>query len=213
MHQSIRGPLAKVLNYVGCITQESKEGERTMGTVTIYRRRGPARSSGPDYTRINRDAESAYLAQVGSGSGVPGSSTLQDLSARALALMNSHLKDKYQVSGNHTDDEVILLCLNRMALFLQKAAKQSFPAAVDAGILAAMKNPNHSSCVVFLDSILQGLYFFNKNASPFPAGTRPKAADGASEDDFFCVYLQKIRGLPKPPTHKRSKGKRSAGRR
>jgi hypothetical protein len=165
-----------------------------VGTVTLLRRarRGPRR--GPrgvnvGYGAINNSAAAAYRKQTGNPSGVAGNSTLKHL-LRRLEEFLRYLGAPYQVPVGTSDNDAILLYLWKVSRWYETATNANYSGNPDRGILDAIDNANHKSCMVLLDSILQGISAYKQKQ--YPPGDRPTYVAGTSETDYFVGYVDSI---------------------
>ena len=167
-----------------------------MGTVTGPPRPGARRKArrGPravnvDYVAINNSAEAAYRKHTGNPSGVAGNSTLKHLLARlGRFLRHPIINDPYQLPANTSDNDAILLYLQEVSRWYERATNANHPGDPNRAMLDAIENANHKSCLILLDSILQGI-----SAKDGVALNRPPFVNGASETSYFVAYLDAIR--------------------
>jgi hypothetical protein len=158
-----------------------------VGTVTAPG--GPFNILNVDYGAINNSAAAAYRKQTGNPSTVAGNSTLKHL-LRRLEEFLRYLKAPYRVPKGTSDNDAILQYLQRVSGWYEAAKNTNYPGNPDSKILDAMQNANHKSCIIFLDSILQGLSAYK--IKPFPPSDRPTYAANSSETDYLVGYLDSI---------------------
>ena len=167
-----------------------------MGTVTLLRRgrsgtrRGP-RGRAPNqvgYNEINDSAADAYFNQTGKHSAINGRTTLKHLLARLEEYL-VFLGDPYQVPGTTDDNDALLTYLWRVSRFFETTTNANYPGDPDRRIVDVMENGNHKSCIVLLDSILQGI--FASKTKLFLPGDRPPFT-GGTETSYFVEYVDAI---------------------
>jgi len=165
-----------------------------VGTPTLLRRarggtpRAP-RAAGVDYLAINTSAEAAYHKHTGDPSGVLGGSTLKHLLRRLEKfLKHPRINDPYQLPANTSANDAILLYLQEVSRWYERATNANYPGDPNRKILDAIDSANHKLCIVLLDSILQGVAAKDGSAlnrPPFTAG---------DETSYFVTYLNSITG-------------------
>jgi hypothetical protein len=158
-----------------------------VGTVTAPG--GPFNIVNVGYGAINNSAAAAYLKQTGNPSAVSGNSTLKHLLLRLKEFLQ-YLKDRYQVPKGTTDNDAILLYLQEVSRWYEAAKNANYPGNPDSRILDAMESANHKSCIIYLDSILQGISAYK--LKPFPPKDRPTYAANSTETDYFVGYVDSI---------------------
>jgi hypothetical protein len=163
-----------------------------MGTVTGPRgprggaHRGP-RAVDVDYVAINNSTEAAYHKQTGNPSGINGNSTLKHLLGRLEKfLRHPHINDPYQLPANTSDNDAIVLYLCELSRWYERKMNANYPGNPNRQILDTIENANHKSCLIFLDSILQGISAKNGSALNRPPFT------GGTETSYFVAYVDAI---------------------
>ncbi|MFZ0658753.1 MAG: hypothetical protein WAM05_08535 [Candidatus Binataceae bacterium] len=156
-----------------------------MGTVTT----SAVSSVDPDV--INTAAADAYRKQAKKPSKVTDKG-LTGLWKHAQEFLVS-LGGNYPIPTGTKDNDAVLLYLQALSDFLAKQLGQSFPGKPDPKILSSLPNVNHQVCILFLDSILQGLYAYRHK--PF---SRPPFAQGIEETDYFVGYVNSLGNVPVP---------------
>jgi hypothetical protein len=155
--------------------------------------RGTVRSTA-DFKSINDAAEIAYTRQTKKPTGLNGND-LKTLWKRVEMYVDA-LGSKYKIPNGTSDDDAIALYLQALSRFFEEDLNRSFPGNPEAGVLGAMTNANHQSCILYLDSILQGLYAHHHK--PFDPNSRPPYVQGNTETVYFVGYADAIGNVPPP---------------
>ena len=159
-----------------------------MGTVTV-----PAdtrNASSVDYQQINDAAKTAYFKRTGQVSTITGA-TFAHVIRREKEFTKKYLKDSYTVPGTTDPNDSVVMYLQEMVDRLENMLSTNLPSQVDPRIIKAMANANHQACIMYLDSLLQGVYQ-NENTQPLPPSSRPKYDSSSSETDYFVAYIEAI---------------------
>jgi hypothetical protein len=169
--------------------QQPQGNKEIVGTVTTS---GGRHLTSVDLKRINDATEKAYVKQAKKPTGVMG----DDLTAlwKRVEKYLETLGDKYKVPNGTVDNDAIVLYLQELSHFFEVAANSSFPGKPEAGVLGAMANTNHQTCILYLDSGLQGLYAYRHK--PFDPNSRPKFAAAKIETDYFVGYADAMGNVP-----------------
>jgi hypothetical protein len=162
-----------------------------VGTVTGTG--GPYALTAVSYKSINDAAELAYSRQTKKTSGVGAGNTLKLIWEHAIEFLQ-YLKDPYKLPQNAADNDAVVLCLQELSHWFEDQAGTNFPGNPDARVLAVMANANHQTCIVYLDSILQGLYAYRHHK--FDSGARPEYEQNKSETDYFVGYVDALGNVP-----------------
>jgi hypothetical protein len=159
-----------------------------VGTVTT------SAASPVDPDAINAAAARAYLKLTKKPSNVkdPGLTGLWKHTQEFLV----YLRGNYKPPTGTNDNDAIVLYLQAFSDFLAKHLGKSFPGSPDPKILSSLPNVNHQVCILFLDSILQGLYAYSQNS--FDPGSRPVFAHGTAETAYFVAYVDSLGNVPVP---------------
>ena len=161
-----------------------------MGTVTVY---SSVAVANVNYKPINDAAQFAYKRQTHQPSKV-GTGTTLKLVRKHIKEFLEHLKATYDVPPNTEDNDAIVLYLQALSHWFETTQQSNFPGDPDPQVFAAMANANHQSCIVYLDSILQGLYAYNHHQ--FDVDARPTYAAGKTETDYFVAYIDALGNAP-----------------
>jgi len=156
-----------------------------MGTVTVS-----AASLKLNYDDINNAAKDAYFKRVGRPSSVNGG-TFAHLLRREKEFIRKYFHDTYTVPAGTDSNAVVLMYLQEMVSWLEAALNANLPGKPDPKILKTITNANHQSCIIFLDSVLQGVYQ-KETTKPMPSSLRPKFDASSSETDYFTAYISAI---------------------
>ena len=161
-----------------------------MGTPTFLGRapRGSRRLIAKFYEDINESAADAYLQQAHKPSKVAGKTTLGHL-LRRLEEFLVYLGAPYTVPPGTEDNEAILRYLWRVSRSYERTTNAKYTGDPESDILDTIESGNHKSCLVLLDSILQGIWAAKGNANPLP---RPPFVNGTSETAYFVAYVDAI---------------------
>ena len=161
-----------------------------MGTVTFLRRapRGSRRLAAKFYEAINDSAANAYLHQAHKPSKIVGRTSLKHILARLEEFL-VYLQDPYTVPASTPDNDAILSYLWRVSRWYEKTGNAKYTGDPDSDILDTIDSGNHRSCLVLLDSILQGIWAYKKNVNPLP---RPPFVNGTTETSYFVAYVDAI---------------------
>jgi hypothetical protein len=161
-----------------------------MGTVTVY---SSVAVTNVNYKPINDALQFAYKRQTHNPSGVGSGTTLKIVCKHAKEFLK-HLKDTYDVPPHTDDNDAIVLYLQALSHWFEETQQANFPGNPDPQVFAAMANANHQSCLVYLDSILQGLYAYNHHQ--FDPDARPTYSVGKTETDYFVAYVDALGNVP-----------------
>jgi hypothetical protein len=159
-----------------------------VGTVTT------SAASPVDPDAINTAAADAYLKQAKKPSKVTDKG-LTGIWKHTQEFLVS-LGDNYPISTGTQDNDAVILYLQALSDFFTAHSKRSFPGSPDPKILSSLPNVNHQVCILFLDSILQGLYAYSQNS--FDPGSRPVFAHGTAETAYFVAYVDSLGNVPVP---------------
>ena len=161
-----------------------------MGTVTVY---STVALTNVNYKPINDAAQFAYKRQTHNPSAVGTGTTLKLVRKHAKEFLHSS-EGHLRCTSEHKRQRRPRAIPPGTEPLVRNDSTIKFSRDPDPQVFAAMANANHQSCIVYLDSILQGLYAYNHHQ--FDVDARPAYAAGKTETDYFVAYIDALGNVP-----------------